>query len=147
MAITYVQGDPLLTEAQVLAFDVNGQGRAELKPLQRQLYDRHPAAFATFGKQARQGRVKTGQMWLWRETQPQLGFMIVRASLVGATRLRYVEEIALTLARDYQRDNIQSIAIAPLGDSHEWPALLPVLAHWLDHVRLPCFIYDAVLPE
>ena len=72
--------------------------------------------------------------------------MVVRASSVGATRIRYVESIALTLARDYRRDSIQSIAIAPLGDRLEWPALKPVLERWLSKTSLPVIVYEAYLP-
>lgn len=147
MTITYLSGDPVLTQTQVLAFGHNALGRSEMGALETELFTRYPAAFATFGKHCRSGRIKAGQMWLWRETQPMLGFMVVRASPVGATRLRYVEDIALTLARDYLLDNIRSIAIAPLGSSEEWPHLQPVLAHWLEPASLPCYVYKQYLPD
>lgn len=146
MPVTYVSGDPLLTKAQVLAFGHNVRGRAELDTLTTALQTRYPAAFATYGKYCRSERLKAGQMWLWRESQPMLGFMVVRASSVGATRMRYVESVALTLARDYQRENIHSIAIAPLGSPEEWPHLQPVLDYWLGCSSLPCVIYQQVIP-
>lgn len=146
MTLTLVRGDPTLTSAQILAFGSNARGRTEVDPLTTRLLDQYPTAFATFAKQCRNQRVTTGDLWLWRETRPQLGFMVVRASSVGATRMRYVEEIALKLARDYRRENISSIAIAPLADSQEWPHLIPVLAHWLDNVSLPCYVYEQYLP-
>lgn len=142
----FVKGDPLLTKAQVLAFGHNVLGRTELGDLETQLLTRYPAAFASYGRQCRNGRVKAGMMWTWRESQPHLGFMIVRASSVGATRLRYVENIALTLARDYQRESIASIAIVRLGDALEWPHIRPVLEQWLSNIPLPCIVYEDYLP-
>lgn len=146
MPITYVAGDPLLTGAQVLAFGHNARGRAELGALETELLQRYPAAFAAYGKQCRSGRIKAGQLWLWRESQPVLGFMVVRESSVGATRVRFVEAVALNLARDYAREGIQSIAIAPPGSREEWPNLKPVLEHWLGRAALPCYVYEQYLP-
>ena len=146
MPITYVSGDPLLTNAQILAFGHNAKGRTELGIFETLLLNRYPAAFATFGKSCRSGKIKTGGLWIWRETRPALGFMVVRESSVGATRLRYVEAIALGLARDFHLDGIRSIAIAPLGDSQEWPMLKPVLDYWLGQSALSCVIYEQYLP-
>jgi len=146
MPITYLSGDPWLTGAQLLAFGHNARGRSELGALETQLFTRYPAAFASYRKRCHSGRIKAGEMWVWRESQPMLGFMVVRAAPVGATRLRYVEAIALTLARDYQRDGIRSVAIAPLGSREEWPHLRPLLDYWLGRSSLPCFVYEHYLP-
>jgi hypothetical protein len=146
MPITYVSGDPLLTHAQVLAFGSNAKGRTESGVFETLLLNRYPAAFATFGKNCRGGKIKTGSLWIWRETRPTLGFMVVRESSVGATRLRYVEAIALGLARDFRLEGIRSIAIAPLGDSLEWPTFRPVLDYWLGQSALPCVVYEQYMP-
>ncbi len=146
MPLSFVTGDPLLTHCQILAFGHNAKGRTELGHLETVLHNLYPAAFATYGKQCRNDRIKTGTMWVWREGQPALGFMTVRESAVGATRLRYVESVLLTLVRDYRLQNIHSIAIAPLGSSEEWPALKPVLTYWLNQCPFPCVVYEQYLP-
>lgn len=146
MTVTYVQGDPLLTPIPALAFDFNARGRAEVTPLHTALLDRYPAAFASFGKAARAGRLKAGQVWLWRESLPHLCFLIVRESPVGSTRVRYVDSAALTLARDYRLYGLSSLAVAPLGTAAEWPALRDVLARRLGPSSLPVTIYERDLP-
>jgi hypothetical protein len=146
MPITYVSGDPLLTDAQILAFGHNVKGRTESGIFETLLLNHYPAAFATFGKNCRGGKIKTGSLWIWRESQPALGFMVVRESSVGATRLRYVEAVALGLARDFRLEGILSIAIAPLGDSLEWPTFKPVLDYWLDQSALSCVVYERYVP-
>lgn len=146
MPLRFVSGDPFLSQAQVLAFGFNILGRAEVDPFHTNLIQRYPAAFASYGRQCRQQRIHTGQFWLWRENRPMLGFMVVRASPVGATRIRYVESIALSLARDYRREGIASMAIAPLGTALEWPALKPVLERWLDRSNLDCVVYETYQP-
>src|SRR5688572_5602376 len=118
--ITYVSGDPLLTDAQTLAFGYNARGRPEVTPLHTVLLDKFPPAFASFARQCRAGRVKPGQFWLWTESQPRLLFLAVRESPVGMTRIRYVESVALTLARDYPLYNLTSLALIPPGTPHEW---------------------------
>lgn len=142
MPITYVSGDPLLTHAQVLAFGHNARGRFQVGALETLLLNRYPAAFATYGKRCRADKIKSGSLWIWRETQPMLGFMVVRDSAVGATRLRYVENIALTLARDFQREGITSIAIAPFWDALEWMTFKPIIDYWLGRCALPCVVYE-----
>lgn len=146
MPLTFVTGDPLLTNAQMLAFGHNAQGRTQTGPLETMLHTRYPAAFASYSKQCRSGRIETGMMWTWRESQPALGFMVVRASSVGATRLRYVENIALSLARDYRRDNIRSIALVRLGGKLEWASIKPVLQRWLGKTELACIVYEDYVP-
>jgi hypothetical protein len=147
MPVTFVSGDPLLTRAQVLAFGYNASGRTETGLLEMALLNRYPAAFASYGKYCRAGRIKTGTLWLWRETKPTLGFMILRETAVGATRLRYVEAVAMTLARDYKLDNMGSVAIALPGSPLEAPSLKEILVHWLEKSSLPVVIYEHYLPN
>ncbi len=146
MPLTYLSGDPLLTTCQILAFGHNAKGRAELGALETRLHDLYPAAFATYGKQCRSERVRPGMWWTWREATPALGFMVVRESSVGATRLRFVESVLLTLVRDHQLENIQSIAFAPVGTGEEWPLLRPVFDYWLSAVPFSCMVYTQYVP-
>jgi hypothetical protein len=141
MPLTYVSGDPLLTQQQILAFGTNAAGRTETYPLAATLLTRYPAAFASYGKQCRQDKIKPGMTWFWRETKPALAFMVVRETPVGATRLRYVEAVVMALARDYRIDNIRSVAIAPLGTDHEADAIREVLERWLVKASLPVIAY------
>ena len=141
MPLSYVSGDPLLTRQQILGFGSNASGRAETTPLATALLTRYPAAFASYGKQCQQGKIKPGMTWLWRETKPALAFMVVRETPVGVTRLRYVEAVILALARDYRVDNIRNIALAPLGADHEAEAIREVLDRWLPKSALPVIAY------
>jgi hypothetical protein len=146
MPLTYAAGDPLLTRCQMLAFGHNARGRTELGAVESQIFMQHPAAFATYGKLCRAGRIRSGALWVWHESQPALGFMVIRESAVGVTRLRYLEAALLTLVRDHQLENIASVAFAPLGTREEWPTLRPVVDHWLTHAPFPCVVYEQYLP-
>jgi hypothetical protein len=75
-----------------------------------------------------------------------LGFMVVRESSVGATRLRHVQAVMLTLARDFRREGITNLAIAPLGNHYEWPEIKLVIDTWLGDLPLPVVVYDGYLP-
>jgi hypothetical protein len=142
MPITYVSGDPLLTHAQALAFGHNAKGRSELGALETLLLNRYPAAFATYGKNCRSGRIKPGSFWTWHESRPHLTFMVIRETSVGATRVRFVESAIMTLARDYRLHNLKSLAIAPLANHLEWTALKPVVDYWLRTCPLPVVVYE-----
>ncbi|GAB4307970.1 MAG: hypothetical protein Kow00117_01240 [Phototrophicales bacterium] len=142
MTITYAHGDPLQTNASTLAFGYNAQGRIEVSQLVTRLLNIYPAAFAAFKKQCRAGVIKAGQYWIWRDAKPHLMFMVVRASPVGATRLRYVQSVMLSLARDYQREGIQDIAITALGSQYEWQEIKLIIETWLTRVTLPVMVYE-----
>jgi hypothetical protein len=146
MPLTYVSGDPLLTNQPMLAIGSNAAGRTETSPLAMALLTRYPAAFASYGKLCHQGRIAPGTMWVWRETKPALAFMVVRETPVGASRLRYIDAVIMMLARDYMLDNICYIAIALLGAEHELDDIKGVLDRWLTKVLLPVIAYTGYQP-
>lgn len=142
MPITYSYDDPFTTSAQTLAFGFNARGRVEVTDRETRLYDLYPTAFATYRKQCNSGRIKPGQLWLWSESQPRLLFMVARESQVGMTRLRFVEQAVMTLARDYPLYGVTSLALAQIGSPQEWPILRPVVDYWLGMSGLPVQVYE-----
>ncbi len=141
MTFTRVSGDPLSTSAQVLAFGYNARGRAEVQPLQMALMQRYPAAFSAFGKACRAGRITPGMLWLWRESVPWLGFLVIRESSVGPARTRHAQNVALRLARDYRLEGITSVALAGLCTPEELPPIADAMAYWLARVELEVLLY------
>jgi hypothetical protein len=143
MPLRFVNGDPLLTRAQTLAFGHNAAARAEVGPLETRLMTAHPAAFASYRKQCRNRRVKAGGLWLWTESQPRLLFLTVRETPVGQTRTRYLDSALLTLARDYRLYGITSLAIAPLAPALEWDSLKTIVVDWLFLCPADIAVYEA----
>lgn len=141
MTFSYTSGDPLATSAQVLAFGYNARGRAEVQPLQMALMQRQPAAFAAYGKACRAGRITPGMVWLWRESLPWLGFIVLRESSVGPARVRHAQHAALRLARDYRLEGITSVALAGLCTPQELPPIAEAMAYWLARVELEVNLY------
>jgi hypothetical protein len=146
MPLTYVSGDPLLTQQHMLAFGSNAAGRSETTPLATALLTRYPTAFSSYGKLCHQGRIIPGMIWLWHESKPALAFLVVRETPVGATRLRYVDAVMMALARDYRRDSLRSVALAPLGAEHEQKAAKEVVERWLGKSALPMIVYNEYQP-
>lgn len=142
MPFSYVSGDPLLTRAQTLAFAYNAKGRVELDSLASTLAQRHPAAFATYGKQCRGQRIKPGQIWLWHEASPRLLFMVVRDTPMGIMRLRHVDSTLLLLARDYRLYGINSVALVLPGTDSEKNQVKPLVRQWLEQSALPVVVYE-----
>ena len=86
-------------------------------------------------------------MWLWRDASPWLAILVVRHNGPGATRLRYVEQAAQQLARDWPiTEGIQTAALAHFGDSSEWPIIKEVLRYWLSGGSLHTVVYETYLP-
>lgn len=146
MPVRYVSGDPFLTRQQTLAFGYNARARVETTPLGMEISRRYPAALATFRKQVQRGRVKAGDLWVWRETVPQLALMIVRDSSVGATRPRYVDAACLRISRDFALEGIRSLAIAPLGRAEEAASVREALDLLLPPCPLPIIVYETYQP-
>jgi hypothetical protein len=146
MPIIRVCGDPLLTRAPVLAFGHNARGRTEMTPLEHAAFRAYPAAFAAYHKQCRQQRIIPGTGWLWADSRPRLLFLVVRDSGVGATRLRYVHAALLELARDYARQRIRAVALAPLGSASEWRDIRLLVDQVLGRVRIPIYLYETYVP-
>ena len=142
MPLEWLQGDPLTTTAQTLAFGWNARGRIEVGTLETRLYTAYPTAFAAFGKAARAGRLKAGTVWVWSETRPRLAFLVVRESSVGSTRERYLHAAFLALARDYHLYGIESLALSPLVTAAEWSAFQTVLTYWFGRGKLPVSAYQ-----
>ncbi len=147
MSITYVSGDPLLTQAQVLAFGHNRRGQIESGELESRLMYLYPAAFSSYARQCRRGRIASGEHWVWRESQPYLMFLTIRESSVGATRLRYVQSIAIEIARRHLLEGYNSLAVAPLGEPAEWPEIKLILESWLQQAKLRVIVYDEYQPD
>lgn len=146
MSVIFVAGDPLLTSAQTLAFGYNAEGKTEVGGLGIALLTRYPAAFSSFSRQSRNGQIKPGGYWIWRDSKPQLMFLAIRQTASGATRMRYIESALMTLARDYRLEMLNSLAIAPLSTSPEWTAIKPLIDHWLGSSSLSVVVYDRYSP-
>jgi hypothetical protein len=147
MSVQIVSGDPLLTQADFLAFAHNARARTEMGPLETRLLRAYPAAFATYSKMARHKRISTGEYMMWRESAPKLIFMVLRQTAVGATRLRYVQDAAMKIIRDHRLEGIKRLAVAPLCDPVQWDEVKKVLVNWFNQTKLPVIIYDKYIPD
>jgi len=144
MPILTVTGDPLLTRCQVLAFGYNTRGQSESRDEQIRLYQTFPAMFSVFKRQARKGKVKSGDIWRWNETTPNFHLWLIRESPFGATRIRYVQSIVINFVRDYQRYDIHSLALIRPGNIIEYEEFKPILYQWLDPLPIPIVIYETM---
>lgn len=146
MPIIYTQGDPFLTRQHTLALGYNCKARTEVTALTQAALRRYPAALASFRKQVRHKPLAAGSVWFWHaEAARPLLLLLVRESPFGATRSRYVDAVALRIARDYRQEGIRSLAIAPLGQPHELPHIQEALALMLARSALTVVYYTAYL--
>lgn len=147
MTVTFVSGDPLLTRARALAIGHNARGRIEVGTMETDFYTQFPTAFAAYRRKCQSGRIKAGEYWAWSQGMPHLYFIVGRDTSVGATRMRYVQNAMMTIARDYNLLGLTSLAIAPLGDAIEWREIIPIITYWLSMISLPVVVYEAYLPD
>lgn len=141
MPLELATGDPLTTDAEWLAIGHNARGRIELGDFETRIANLYPAAVAMFQRRARAGKHPAGTFWQWHESQPRLLFLSARDSSVSPVRLRHIQQLFLTLARDYTLYNINSLAIAPLGTPQEQPDIVSIAQMWLAPGALPVTLY------
>lgn len=146
MPLLSVTGDPTLTQADALAFCHNARGQTELAPVTQALMQRYPVAFTTYGRRARQGQLKPGTFWVYGDVRPKLLFMVLKESAVGVPRLRYVQAVMLSFARDHARYAWRHLALAAPGTPEDWPEIQRILATWLAPSALPVIVYERYHP-
>jgi hypothetical protein len=147
MPVHFVVGDPLLTQAQTLAIAHNAKGRTETGILDMAVLRRYPAALSVYQRRCRQQKHAAGTVWLWQDNRPRLLILTVRETATGITRLRYVQAVLMTLARDYALYGITSLAIAPIGNHYEKSEILKLYPIWLGKTKLPVFVYTEYAPN
>lgn len=146
MPLISVSGDPMLTDCQVLAFGYNLRGQSESRDEQIRLLQNHPAMFSVFKRQMGKDKLKAGETWHWNESTPRFQFWLIRESPFGATRIRYVQSIVMSFVRDYQLQDIESLAIIRPGNDLEYEEFKPILAQWLDPLPIPIILYETYEP-
>jgi hypothetical protein len=142
MPVTFVDTPVIETMAQTLAIGHNVRGRLENGLLETALHYQYPSAFSTFQRRARLGKIKVGEVFLWAETKPHLLFMAVRESNVGITRLRYVQQVALVISRDFWLYGLTSLAIAPTGNAYERSEINAIWTQWFSRCPLDITVHS-----
>src|SRR5690606_37492258 len=107
----------------------------------------YPVFFSEYRRQTRSGNLPVGSLWFFRDSRPILLAAILRESPSGPTRLRHLENALVTLRQEWQRESLDSLAIAPLGDELEWPALRALLEDYLSAFPIPIEIYETYIPD
>lgn len=142
MPIQYVSGDPLQTDCQTLAIGHNRIGRTENDPISTALRQKFPVAYASYERRCKQNKQASGDIYLWTQSKPQILFLTVRDSSVGASRLRHVQSCLMTIIRDYRLYNIESLAIAPIVSKHEWADIKALFTTWFTKRDLSVIVYE-----
>lgn len=147
MAFQFVQGDVSLTHAQAILLAVNAKGQVGVDPLETHLRDVYPVFYSDLRRLARNQKLTPGQLYFFRESTPWLVGAVLRDSARGIIKLRYLEQVLTQLRLEWQRENIKSLAIAPMGDELEWPALKTLLEELLVFIPIPMIVYETHVPD
>lgn len=142
MGITVLKGDVFSTEAQALMLGMNTRGQAEVNPMETVLRDKYPVFYSEHRRLGKSGSWETGQLWIFRDATPWLLGAMIRETGNGITRTRFIDQVLLRLLRDYQRERIESLAIAPLAPDPEWAVVQQIIKDTLHSLPIPIFLYE-----
>ena len=121
---------------------LNACGQVEVNPLETALRDQFPVFYSEYRRLGRSDALIPGQWWFFRESTPWLVGAILRDSPNSSTRLRHLENILITLRRDWQREGLKSLAIAPLGTDIEQAPIRALVEDYLKNGPIPVEFYE-----
>ena len=143
MSITFTRGDIRKTKAQTLMLGLNARGQVEVNPLETALRDQFPVFYSDYRRLGRTGALIPGEWWFFREAKPWLLGAVLRDGPNSSTRLRHLEQVLITLRRDWQREGLKSLAIAPLASGPEAAPIRALIVDYLKDGPIPVEFYEA----
>ena len=146
MSVTFAaEGDIFQTGAQAIGVPLSANGRTGVAPFFTTLHDRWPVFISEYGKRGRAGVLLPGSVWLWRAARPWLAGLIIRETPHSPARLRFIEQAILTLAKDWQREGLRSLALPRLVDGPEWRSVRDMLCRCLDSPVLHVVVFENII--
>ena len=142
MSITFTRGDIRKTKAQTLMLGLNARGQVEVNPLETALRDQFPVFYSEYRRLGRTGALVPGEWWFFREATPWLLGAVLRDGPNTSTRLRHLEQVLITLRRDWQREGLKSLAIAPLASGPEAAPIRALIVDYLKDGPFPVEFYE-----
>lgn len=147
--IIYTKGNLLDASAEALVNTVNTVGVMG-KGIALMFKDRFPKNMSEYAKACKDGRVKTGEMFV-TETDELIGPRWVinfptKQHWKGNSKMEWIETGLQDLRRFLVENQIKSIAIPPLGSGNgglEWQAVKPKIEHVLgDLENIEILVYE-----
>jgi O-acetyl-ADP-ribose deacetylase (regulator of RNase III) len=145
MSIEYIEGDILLTDAEVLAHGVAKQFIENMQTgLASDIWKKWPSSFQRFKKIRRSRRFNMGDVILDDENFPGIAYLATQPNL------QYAELIAVrnslkTLKNLLEAENINSCALPKIGCGYgalEWGDVRPIIDETLTESSVLFTVYE-----
>ena len=147
MPLQMYEGDLLQSTQPSLMLGLNMRGQASADPLESRLRDLYPVFFSEYRRLGRQGALQLGKLWFFKEATPWLIGAVVYPSHTSTLRLRHVEQVIVALYQQHELENIEGIALAPLGSSLEADGLAFLLDEYLSNYPYQIDYYRRYFPD
>ncbi|MGE0632440.1 MAG: macro domain-containing protein [Pseudobdellovibrionaceae bacterium] len=143
--VTFVKGDIFKSPAQVLTNTVNCVGVMG-KGVALEFKNRYPQMFGDYKAKCDQGKVKSGQPYLWEDDSVQILNFPTKRNWRDNSLLRDIEDGLKHLAGSYEQMGIQSIAMPALGcglGGLKWSEVQPLIVKHLGALPdLDVYVYE-----
>lgn len=143
-----LEGDLLLSEAQVLAHGVNclgvmGSGIA--LPIKR----RNMQMFETYRHLCKTKQLVPGGYYLEKSSSPWILNLATQKDLTGA-KIEYIKQAFELIARDYEKEGMQSIAMPTIGcglGRLKWNEVKSLFFDILEPLPIPIYVYENFISD
>lgn len=146
--IKYKKGDLLEANAEALVNTVNTQGVMG-KGIALQFKERFPVNFKLYANACKTGSIGVGKLYVVKE-QTLEGLKIIinfptKTEWFKKSQYSYIEEGLKDLLRIIHLENIQSIALPPLGCGNgglKWEKVKPLMEKYLSSIPIDVIIFE-----
>ncbi len=142
--IKFQKGDIFSSKVQTLVATVNCVGIMG-KGIAKEFRQRFSSMYKEYVKACKQGELRIGKLWLYRELDKQILCFPTKDNWKGPSKYEFIEEGLKELRRTYREKGINSLAIPPLGcgmGGLRWDKVKELIIQYLSDLPIEIEVYE-----
>lgn len=142
--LKFVTGDIFQSKAQTLVNTVNCVGVMG-KGIALEFKKRFPTMFKRYTKHCKEGKIKIGKLYLYKETIPWVLNFPTKNHYREKSQLSYIEDGLKYLCKNYRKMGITSLAMPALGcqlGGLEWHDVKSLINKYLVNIDIEIEVYE-----
>ncbi|MCI0558816.1 MAG: macro domain-containing protein, partial [Nitrososphaera sp.] len=145
--IKFVQGDIFQSKAETLIATVNCVGIMG-KGLAKEFRLRYPEMYREYVKICKKGELRKGRLFHFKDLHSAILCFPTKDNWKGPSKYEFVEEGLKALVANYEKWQISSLAIPPLGcglGGLDWDRVKSLIKKYLSHLPIEIEVYEPLV--